>query len=422
MSENKRPPGRPRTNQDLSDIETDVPIINELSEEALRHEEPPDIENFLAELGIHNKQYKCQIKQFPAEGGGMPAFLPSNYKGSYPNIEELGTKYGPGKYLYVFTWRIPNPEGSGNKTTMRELEVILGDAWQDAHEEYLYQYSIKRRQRLRSLKNKAEMDNILYGDDKKPSANNNGLDSLLDAKNQLMSLGVPVGSSGTDLATKDQTGIFALVMQMQSKSTELMVTMMNNSQQQMMSLVTAVLANNSQNQTPYTQMFKEVSSMMTNMVGLKEALNPEKQTVVDKIFNLMEAVSPQILQMLQMSAAQRRSNSIYQAAAKSPELQQLKGDPAMTDELARKLDSHYGVQNTNDIMAVMGLERSDGMKMALKNAGYTIDPRQTTQTDEIPPDAVDAEVTDVDEQPGADDNGQTGDTLPDVTEDLDNLE
>lgn len=383
-------PGRPRQHRELDEVEEDLPTINELSEEAMAAEqEPPDIENFLSELGISKKQYRCQIKQYPTDGG-TPAFLPCNYKGDYPDLAALGTKYGPGKYLYVFSWTIPHPSGNGNKRVIKELPVELSEHWSDAHEEYLYQYAIRRRRRLRQAKDKAELDSILYGDDKKPGGGKGGMEDLLDAKNSLMALGVPVGgggSGGMDLTANGGANIFALMMSMQNKSTELLVTMMNNSQTQMMSLVTAVLGQ--QNNSPYGQMFKEVAGMMTQMVDLKQALNPEKQGVVDKIFNLMETVSPQIVQMLQMSAAQRRSNPLYQVAAKSEELQKLKGDQEMTDNLAAKLDTHYGIQATNDIMAVMGLERSEGMKMALRQAGYPTEPRQTPEPDTPPEDAVD---------------------------------
>jgi len=383
-------PGRPRKHRALDEVE-DLPVINEFSQEALDSlDEPPDIENFLTELGIKGKQYSCQIKQFPAEGGGIPAFLPSNYKGRYPTIDELGTKYGPGKYLYVFTWTVPRPDG-GHKQTMKELEVLLSDAWDDAHEEYLYQYSLKRRKRLRQVKNKAELDGILY-DHEKPSGNpGNGMDNLIDAKNKLMQLGVPVGQSGggTDLMAGGTGGIFALMMNMQQKSTELMVQMMTGSQQQMMALVTAVLANNSNKGNPYGDMFKEVAGMFTQMVDLKQALNPEKQTMVDKIFTLLETVSPQVLGMLKMSAAQRRQDPLYKLAASSQELKNLKGDPEATDALATKLDAHYGVQNTNDIMTVMGLSRSEGMKTKLRGMGYPTEPRQTpAAAQEVPADVI----------------------------------
>lgn len=380
-------PGRPRKHRELSDIE-DLPIINEFSAEALDNEEPPDIENFLAELGIQGKQYSCQIKQFPAEGGGTPAFMPSNYKGKYPSIDELGTKYGPGKYLYVFTWAVPRPDGGGPKRAMKELEVMLSDAWDDAHQEYLYQYSLKRRKRLRQIKDKAELDGVLYTTDRNDGGNRGSMDDLVDAKNKLVSLGVPFGG-GTDLTTSGGGGIFALIMGMQQKSTELMVQMMTSSQQQMMALVTAVLSNNSNKGNPYGDMFKEVAGMFTQMVDLKQALNPEKQTMVDKIFGLLETVSPQVLGLLKMSSAQRRADPLYRLAAGSQELKNLKGDPEATDALAAKLDAHYGVQNTNDIMTVMGLSRSEGMKGKLRGMGYPTEPRQApAAAQEVPADVI----------------------------------
>jgi len=383
-------PGRPRKHRELGDIE-DLPVINEFSQDALDNEEPPDIENFLAELGIQGKQYSCQIKQFPAEGGGTPAFMPSNYKGKYPTIDELGTKYGPGKYLYVFTWAVPRSDGSGPKRAMKELEVMLSDAWDDAHQEYLYQYSLKRRKRLRQIKDKAELDGVLYTNERGDGNGTRGsMDDLVEAKNKLVSLGVPFGSGGgTDMVSGNTGGIFALIMGMQQKSTELMVQMMTSSQQQMMALVTAVLSNNSNNQNPYGNMFKEVAGMMTQMVDLKQALNPEKQTMVDKIFALLETVSPQVLGLLKMSSAQRRSDPLYKLAAGSQELKNLKGDPEATDALATRLDAHYGVQNTNDIMTVMGLSRSEGMKAKLRGMGYPTEPRQApAAAQEVPADVI----------------------------------
>lgn len=380
-------PGRPRRDSYLN-VEDDLPVTNELTAEAFESDTPPDIEDFLAELGITNKEYGCQVKQWPADGGGFPEFLPGNYKGSYPTIEELGKKFGPGKYQYFFKWRVPNANGVGNKATVKELTVVLSEKWRPAHEEYLFQFALQRKQRRRQMKEQAELDNILDIDERsKPKKD--GIESLLDAKNQLSALGVPVGMTGqTGMElTKEGPGVFALIMQMQQKSTELLVTMMNNAQNNMMQLMTAIMSNNNGSNS-YQTAFKEVTSMITGMVDIKQALNPEKQGVVDKIFNLMESVSPQVLDMLKMNAGQRRKSPVFQIAANSQELKDLKGDQQMTDALAARLDAHYGVQNTNDIMAVMGLDRSGEMKQKLRQMGYPVNPRQEETTPESPDDSV----------------------------------
>jgi len=370
-----------------ADVMDEDTIINEFAQATYEDETPPDIDEFLSEIGIAKKQYICTLKQFPPDQSGTPIFLPGQWKGSYPTIAEIGAKFGPGKYIYVFSWKVPGPTGNP-KTASKSHEVILGEQWEDAHQEFIYQYSITRQKKLENLKMKAETQRILTGGNS-PKSNENPMDDLLDAKNKLAALGVPVGNAGA-LANTGEGSILPLMLNMQQESTKLLVTMMDASQKNMMQLMGIMMQNQGGNNS-FQQAMKETISMVTNVVDLKQALNPEKATMVDKIFDFMQGVAPQITAILAQPRAQARQDPMVQIAKERPEVQAVMGDPQAMDALAQKLDAQYGIAQANEILDVMGMTRSEGLKDHLKKAGYQVEPQGASE--QQPPQPVqDAEV------------------------------
>jgi hypothetical protein len=387
----------------------DLPVINEFSEEALADETPPDIDQFLSELGIANKQYTCTIKQYPPDGTGTPIFMPGGWKGSYPSISELGSKFGPGKYLYVFTWRVTGPDGK-YKNTVKQTEVILGEQWQEAHDEYIYQYNVRRKKKLASLKMKEEQNRILNGDDYNKQEKSSGIDNLIEAKNQMAALGVNFGggNGGMDLVSGEGGGLLGMMMAMQQKSQDNMLMMMNQNSQNMMNLFGIMMQNNGGNS--YNDAVKDAMNMVTSMVDMKNALNPEKEGLVDKIFGFMQTMGPEVARVLAQPRAAAKQDPMVQMAKNRPEMQEVMNDQAAMDALAVKLDADYGVKQANEILDVMGMKRSDQLKNHLKQGGHNPEP-----TAGPPPNAEDGEVTEVN-------RSEIGKNMPNDPDEMDSLE
>jgi len=380
-----------------SEVMDEDAIVNAFAQETYEDETPPDIDEFLSEIGISKKQYTCTLKQYPPDQSGTPIFLPGHWKGKYPSIAEVGAQFGPGRYVYVFAWKVPSPTTGHPKTASKSHEVVLGDQWEDAHQEFLYNYSIQRQKKLENLRMKTEHQRILSGNTANNNQNSNPMDDLLEAKNKLAALGVPVGNAGALSAGGDNSSILPLIINMQQKSTELMVTMMNNSQSQLMTLVTAIL-NRDGGQNSFQAAMKETINMVTNVVDLKQALNPEKATMVDKIFDFMQGVAPQITAILAQPRSKAKQDPMVQVAKDRPEVQAVMGDQAAMDVFAQKLDAQYGITQANEILDIMGMERSEALKEHLKQAGYSVEPKggneQTApeMTPQTQPGAEDAEI------------------------------
>lgn len=150
--------------------------------------------------------------------------------------------------------------------------------------------------------------------------------------------------------------------------------------------------------------------MVTNVVDLKQALNPEKATMVDKIFEFMQGVAPQITAILAQPRGQAKQDPMVKLAKEQPEMQAVMNDQQAVDALAQRLDSQYGISQANEILDVMGMQRSDALKDHLKKAGYQVDPQGQTQhkpQETTPQDAQDAEIVEP-EIPPTIDTGDDG--------------
>ena len=330
------------------------PVINNLDEDQCI---PEDIELFLAENGIKDITYTCSVKMYPLGGGGEPRWLPCTMKNEYPSREELGRRFGPGKYHMMFNWRSIDPTDNKRKQRGKELSFILGEEWGDLYDEYMAEKYIERRKKIKSIKERTELENALEGDEHKRTRS--GLDELLESKMNLEKLGLNIGGNNNLPAKTENENMFLLMLKMSQHSSDMQMQMMMDNNKNSMALITALIANqnnNNGNNNP-NKMMEMVLNMVTSTVDLKNALNPEKETTVDKVFNLMEGALPLILNLAQQKAHERIKNPIYNMAMNSPEMQEMKSDPQMQEAWIKKWDAVHGKENTDTILATVGMAR-----------------------------------------------------------------
>ena len=343
------------------------PVEGAIAEPDFVNETPEDIENFLADHGIKDVTYNCTVKRFPKEGGEIASWLPINMKNNYPSIDEVGKRFGPGKYLFCFSWRETNEDGK-RITRMKEHKIVLDDEWNDIYDEYMAEKWAQKNRKIENERNRAKMKAAAKGIDL-DEVTGEPRDPLEDLKNSLSvlkELGVPFGGNGKALSAEGDLGMMQLMMSTQAENTKLLVAMMAQSANNANNMIMALLKNN-QPQTN-TDMFKEIMQMVTGTIQLKEALNPEKKGVVDKVFELMEQVMPQILQMSQQRQSERVQNPLYKIAAESNEMDLLRKDPAALAYAIEKWDKAHGPEQTNMILKTVGLTRPEGVQFEQEGA------------------------------------------------------
>jgi hypothetical protein len=373
------------------------PIAGTMTEPGFINETPEDIEDFLAAHGIKKCSYICTVKRFPPSGGSVAEWLPCSTKNEYPEIEDIGKRFGPGKYLFCFTWNAQDPQTGKNKRTMKEYKIVLGEEWNDLNDEYMAEKWIEKKKKIANMKTRAEMEAALEGKSINSKTNDTdpktaGLDYLREAKAAFTDLGLPVGgSAGAVVAAEGQGRMYELMLAMNQKSSENMMTMMAQMNQNMMALVTALITNNKPQSSD--GIMKEVINMVSQTINLKEVLNPEKKGVIDRVFELMESVMPSIVALAAKPKAERIQSPLYQMAANSDEMNQIKKDPEMLKEMVKKWDEAHGTEQTDIILGTVGLRRPSAH------------PAQTTAPEETVYEEVEEDPA---ANPLTDESGQAG--------------
>lgn len=328
------------------------PVINDLEE---NEKIPEDIEEFLAENGIKNVTYTCSTKMYPLGGGGEPRWLPCTMKNEYPTREELGKRFGPGKYHMMFNWRVLDPSDNKRKNRGKEIVFILGEEWNDLYDEYMAEKYIERRKKIKSIKDRVELENVIEGSES-PRIKS-GIEELIESRMNLEKLGVPMGINNNLPAHQNNDNTLMIMMQMMQHASDMQMKMMMDNNKNSMALITALIGSQNNGNNNPNKMMEMVLNMVTSTVDLKNALNPEKETTVDKVFSLMEGALPLILQLASQKSSERAKNPIYQMAMNSPEMKEMKEDPQMQEAWIKKWDAAQGKENTDIILATIGMAR-----------------------------------------------------------------
>lgn len=334
-------------NEDL----TSDPLMGTIQQGGFVSEEPPDVTEFLNNIGIAEKQYVCTIKKAPLEGSATKTFLPGNYKGCYPEIEDIGKRFGPGQYFYVFAWTNTDAAGKSKKS-MKEYKIYLGSEWDDIHDDHMAELWAKKEKNIVKMAQQKKLRDaargILPDDSKTPDKD--PIDEMRKTMGVLKDLGVPIGGNQNLPQTNNDSSMTMMMafMQLQQKSSENSMTMMVQMMGMMMS-----------NNKPQSNgdMMSEMFSMFKGMVNMKEILNPEKQTMVDRLFTLAESAMPAIMAIAAKPREQRAADPLVGMVKNSEDFNNIKNDPEALKEMIRKWDDAHGYEKTNIILETVGLRR-----------------------------------------------------------------
>ena len=97
---------------------------------------------------------------------------------------------------------------------------------------------------------------------------------------------------------------------------------------------------------------------MKQLMDFKQSMEPEeKQGLVEKIFDKLAPMVPQVLALATMPKPQLEANPMVKMARNLPDVKNMQADTELAFMGIQRLDEVYGFQQANDIMTVFGLQR-----------------------------------------------------------------
>ena len=126
--------------------------------------------------------------------------------------------------------------------------------------------------------------------------------------------------------------------------------------------------------------------MIFSALDIKDALTGGKESTVDKIFGLIEKFLPAITMFATMPKQQRALSPQFAAAqafiGNDQAFQNVMNNPEQLIALVRKLDNHYGWEQTDRILAVMEIERPPEAIRVITQQYPSGDPRNENSAEE----------------------------------------
>lgn len=357
---------------------------------------PDEVQTIIDQYEIDTKKtgFTCVLKRcHEGQHDSQGAYI-NSWRKTAPTLKDIALHYGPGRYIILLQWKQNEYDDEKGRHVQRNksetIPIIIDEAFRDMHEEYTLdmrvQLAERRRQKLNKAKMSAKIDSqlSLFGEEKDERGQpQNVKEYVRDLAEQASLLGFQRGG-GFSL---EKIAPLALpLLQYFEKKSELerdrqdkfmlmMMQVMNQSQTQMMELV-----KNQNGPTSGSEIMNEMSRMVMNSLDLKKSIEDanQKETVVDKVFNLIEGVAPVIVQLASMPKDKAKTSPMYgiaqQAVNQSPEIQEVMGNPEHLKQLVNKLDPQLGTRQVDRLLELAGESRpADCMN------NYTIHP-------EMPPD------------------------------------
>jgi hypothetical protein len=332
----------------------------------------------MQEHGLSKQTFRCVLKEL-SEGTtdpGQASYVKSWHR-SIPTIDWIGKNYGPGNYVMQFSWRGKDQDNKPRQY-IENVMVEISEKYRDEFKRHRVTKKVKELEEQRRIVNEAVMEQQLeaklMNGPEGQEPRQNPMEMAKAYVKEVTSMAESLGLTKRDIGGGFQQvmqmvlpalpGVlqaFAAMQQAQNdrfdKMLMLLMTNQQNAQAQMLELMKSQAGSGS-----YANAMKEVREMVLGTVDLKEAISGEpKETIADKIFKVIEAVAPQVVQMASMSAAQRAVDPRVKLAQgymnMAPEFQAMRNDPGVKKEVIEKLDEHFGWEQTDRILEIAGESR-----------------------------------------------------------------
>lgn len=353
-----------------------TPIINGYPgdpENDVSGEVPNDLDDFMISNGVADK-YSCLIRSY--------SYVSSTYEqvrkteGVKPDTDKIGIEFGPGKYAVMFSWRgIDGPTGK-SKTFGKEFKFTIGEAYREAHEDFIRDRNESRkkrdRERLALKKEEATLSHIENGGNGAP-----GIDPIEAAERMLqknLDMAIKLGQLNQPRGNDD---MFKMIMAMQATASENMMKMMLG----MMNMMNGNRAPAPESSTDMAMKFMGMTKELLLMKRDLDEPEEEKESVGEKVFNTLVGFVPNLLDLAGKSMEARNNNILLNAAKGSGEYKTLKSDPAALAVTVNKLDAKFSPKQTDKILEVMGLPRPEATKVNYEKYGEPEDEESKQETE-----------------------------------------
>ncbi|HIJ68541.1 MAG TPA: hypothetical protein HPP57_03440 [Deltaproteobacteria bacterium] len=358
---------------------------------------PDEIKDLLIEHGLSKKEFTCQLKEIP-EGAEIPDYVTSKNSGhlntwtrTFPSTEWIKNKYGPGNYVLIFTWTGEGEEdGERKKSNERQqIPIVISAKAVHDHKKFKIAQLIKntaeeseaiREARIESKLTNEAYEGLLDSPEKKEKP---PMEQIKEMVETLKTLGIPVGMGMMTTPEKkpvDWVGILgaiaplagtviAGIMSSGSKRSDdfnkMLLLMMSQGKEANAQVIEIMKANAGNNSG--TGRANEYLELIKGVIDVKELINPQKETIADKIFNFLEGVAPVIAGVIQNAASNpetiKRDPVARMAkgmADKDENIQAIRGNVAEQTKLFNRMDDYFGTEQTDIIAEVMGFVRPEG--------------------------------------------------------------
>ena len=327
---------------------------------------PPQVQKIFDQYGLGKENFSCTLSS--VEPDGSVAYI-EEYNRQVPTVPIIGKRYGPGKYRLTFQWTVI---ASGDeRAETQEVDIVISEAFRGIHEEYQEEMAIQselnQAKRLERAKRRRVIRDDIRGNDKRDPEEEFDrmmtrlvqMNTMMGSKDQKPSIDwqalSPIALAAVQYLQENSNK----QQQQQQQMLMLMIQMMDKNNQNLMQIM--------QNKKPDSgsQLMDRVAETVLSAVNLKEAINPQKETIADRIFNTIEAVGPKLLEIAQMPKEQAQGRIDYKIAEQymknNENFKQMDKDPEILEALVNKLDPEMGWLQTDQILQVAGYERPDSL-------------------------------------------------------------
>ncbi len=305
--------------------------------EGIADDTPDEIKNFVLTSGVANK-FSIMLKQ--RLDGGTPVVLQSFYN-QYPDVNALGEQWGPGKYIYVFSWRAKGISGK-METVTKDYEIEMPErAWKWKHHDWL-----KKRDKERQAEADAELvadmnkARIMQAGGSATGPRESEVDGLKKAADLLRSLGVPIGAAQNKAPEAPKKTFGERLLEMAPAITALgavvspiaIAIIQRPKEKSDQTLTNTLLAHVLNNKPQESEVMKQFPTFlmgaMKQLMDFKDAIQPEqKQSMVEKILDKLAPMVPAVLNMATQPKAVMESNPMVKMARMDKGVQALQQDP-----------------------------------------------------------------------------------------------
>jgi putative lipoic acid-binding regulatory protein len=339
---------------------------------------PQEILDIYQQHDLSRYSYQCILKQIPegaTDSGNLP-FVKS-WSRAVPSIEFIAREYGPGNYKLIFTWRTSS---DGTTRSLSDNVIFeVSDKFEAEYNEYQFNKKVaevkRKREKIQNMKIDGEfsrtigLENILKEDRPEVPIEEAAIKYVDNVASVAEKLGMTRqrGFDWDKMLPVVLTALPAIMKLMHDAES----SRREENRQFMSLLITTLSSNNSQmvdilkSQQPQrgTDMTKELFDMIKGAIDVKEMIQGSgKESVSDRIFNVIEHAAPQLLELIKLNAMQRANDPrmlLAQTYMKTnPDFQALDKSPQVLSEVTQRMDEVFGWKQTDAILAALKYPRN----------------------------------------------------------------